>query len=1118
MAGTKSISGQVKSIRKVVPMIYAYTTPEIARHNGWTKIGYTEQDAAKRIKQQTHTAGVEFHLEWKGNAIFDDGSGEAFSDHDFHRYLTKKKDVKREPDTEWFHITGSDSRKYFNEFRTNRGVLTAINTAVPYTLREEQNRAVEQTLDYSRLHEEGEFLWNAKPRFGKTLTAYDFCKRINAQKVLIVTNRPAIANSWYDDYVTFLGQESGYYFVSRVDALANKPYCMTRNQYIDMITHEDIDSPKCIEFVSLQDLKGSIYFGGDYDKLVEISGKGIVWDVLIIDEAHEGVDTYKTDVAFDHIRRKFTLHLSGTPFRAIANEKFHSSAIFNWTYGDEQEAKRTWSNSDLPNPYEHLPRLNLFTYQMSTVIADEVAQGIQIDDETEEFAFDLNEFFATKEGRFIHNDEVDRFLDALTTQEKYPLSTEELRNKLKHTFWLLNRVDSAKALMRKLQKHPVFKDYYIVLAAGDGRIDDEDFETETAKSFDKVCKAIQNYDKTITLSVGQLTTGVTIPEWTAVLMLSNVKSPALYMQAAFRSQNPCLFQDKDGACYRKENAYVFDFDPVRTLIIFEEFANDLSPDTTSGHGDSETRKRHVKELLNFFPVIGEDENGEMIELDAEKVLSIPRRIKSREVVLRGFMSDFLFQNISNVFHAPQIVLDILQTLTPEKEPTRNINVTPQTADELDLNEEGKVEIPMDRIIGTATELFGPKIYGSISDNMAAVIDETTKTDEQSKEDAMLEQLKSEFQTKAIEPILETASQTYGDDLRPSQQRNLEAKLMADAENALRHKISDFQIEKKTIEKEYADATDACQTDEEMKQVEAKYEEQCQQVTETLKQTLSETVETLVHSAAEDVVRSVETTKKEQIKRTIEDGIRDHLRGFSRTIPSFMMAYGDENTILENFDTIIPDSVFKEVTSISLDNFRFLRDGGPYTDPETGKKQHFDGHLFDAIVFNDSVKEFLRLRTELADYFDDSHTEDIFNYIPPQRTNQIFTPKWVVAKMVDMLEEENPGCFDNPEATFADLYMKSGLYITEVVKRLYRSKKLKKLFPDNNDRIRHILSKQVFGVAPTEIIFRIATRYILGFDENLPEDITTNFVCADTAEMAKNGTLENFVQETFGKKL
>ena len=174
---------------------------------------------------------------------------------------------------------------------------------------------------------------------------------------------------------------------------------------------------------------------------------------------------------------------------------------------------------------------------------------IEIEGETEEYAFDLNEFFSVTNGKFNYNSSVDKFLDALTKQSKYPFSTPELRNELKHTFWILDRVDSAKALAKKLREHPVFKDYEIVLAAGDGKLDDND---ETMKSYDKVVKAIANNDKTITLSVGQLTTGITIPEWTAVLMLSNMKSPALYMQAAFRAQNPCLF--KEGKYFkRKEN-------------------------------------------------------------------------------------------------------------------------------------------------------------------------------------------------------------------------------------------------------------------------------------------------------------------------------------------------------------------------------------------------------------------------------------------------------------------------------------------------------------------------------------------------------------------------------------
>lgn len=188
---------------------------------------------------------------------------------------------------------------------------------------------------------------------------------------------------------------------------------------------------------------------------------------------------------------------------------------------------------------------------MSDIVRNKVQQGIELaDNDVEEYAFDLNEFFKTNEsGKFVHDEDVNKFLDALTTQEKFPFSTPELRAELKHTFWLLNRVSSAKALAKKLELHPVFKDYKIILAAGDGKLDDYD---ENEKAFDRVTSAIKEYDKTITLSVGQLTTGVTIPEWTAVLMLSNMASPALYMQAAFRAQNPCLFHDAQGNSYRKK--------------------------------------------------------------------------------------------------------------------------------------------------------------------------------------------------------------------------------------------------------------------------------------------------------------------------------------------------------------------------------------------------------------------------------------------------------------------------------------------------------------------------------------------------------------------------------------
>lgn len=483
------------------------------------------------------------------------------------------------------------------------------------------------------------------------------------------------------------------------------------------------------------------------------------------------MDTYKTDVAFDRIKRKFTLHLSGTPFKALANNKFADDAIYNWTYADEQKKKRDWdASAEEENPYATLPQLNLYTYQMSEIIKDELQQGIEINGETEEYAFDLNEFFAVTNGKFNHESSVDKFLDAMTRQTKFPFSTEKLRDELKHTFWLLDRVDSAKALAKKLKEHPIFKEYEIVLAAGDGKLDDDD---ETMKSYDKVVAAIAKHEKTITLSVGQLTTGITIPEWTAV----------------------------------------------------------------------------------------------------------------------------------------------------------------------------------------------------------------------------------------------------------------------------------------------------------------------------------------------------ETKKKEREKETIEDGVRDHLRGFSRTIPSFLMAYGDNTVTLATFDTIIPDKVFLEVTSITLDQFKFLRDGGDYVEEETGQTKHFDGQLFDSVVFDDSVKEFLALKKKLADYFDEKSVEDIFDYIPPQKTNQIFTPKTMVKKMVDMLEQENPGCFDMPDKTFIDLYMKSGLYITEIVKRLYQSDEMKKQFPDNKERLKHIFEKQVYGLAPTEIIYKIATSYILGFDEDT-KDIKHNFRQLDALPYAKDGTLEEVLEELY----
>lgn len=1105
----------IKTSKKVVPMIYAYTTPGVTYHEGWTKIGYTENDVETRIKQQTHTADIIYKLEWKGNAIFEDGSGHCFTDKEFHVYL-RKNGVEQEhgKNNEWFRIDGKNSRDMFYKFRENRGIENSLNDIIPYSLREEQTEAVEKTLKYFYSVEDPEFLWNAKPRFGKTLTTYDLIKRLKGKSVLIVTNRPAIANSWYDDYTTFLGTASGYAFVSEVDSLKGKRNVVSRKEYVNL-SNKKIN---CIEFLSLQDLKGSIYFGGSYDKLKEV--KELDWDLLVIDEAHEGVDTIKTDVAFDNIKRKFTLHLSGTPFKALANNKFSSEAIFNYTYEDEQRRKQEWNDLECENPYKDLPKLNMFTYQMSEIIKDELKQGIEIEGETVEYAFDLNEFFATNENhKFIYSNSVDKFLDALTLQTKYPFSTDELRDELKHTLWLLNRVDSAKALEEKLRNHPVFCEYKIVLAVGNGN---DGIDLETKKNYDKVVKAIKENDKTITLSVGQLTTGITIPEWTGVLMLSNIQSPSLYMQAAFRAQNPCLFQMNDNF-KRKENCYVFDFDPARTLNIFEEFANDLSVNTAAGAGDTETRKNNIKQLLNFFPVIGEDENGELIELDADKVLSIPRKIKSMEVVRRGFMSNFLFQNINNLFSAPKEIIDIIEKFDHMDEPKNKCSLSEEVKQELHIDESGNINLSTDYIEEQTKDIFGPKVYVVKESEVANILeksDSSVDDTDAEKQDYTIptqidsEKLKGYLENTVIQDIVNTAKNKYGADLRKSDSNRIESALNNKKDEIVDKAVADFNIKQKTLEQEKEDALkDRYSSNKTIDEIEEEYQQKQKEAYSDFKTDIATKLDDFVKVAPQETVKEAETAIKEREKNLVSEGIRDHLRGFSRTIPSFLMAYGDDTVTLATFDQKVPEKVFLEVTSITLDQFRLLRDGGKYKDLDTGEEKEFAGKLFNPIVFDDSVKEFLKLKKKLADYFDEKSLEDIFDYIPPQKTNQIFTPKTIVKKMVDMLEEETPGCFDKPDKTFIDLYMKSGLYIAEIVKRLYQSEKMKEKFPNKEDRLKHIFEKQVYGLAPTEIIYKIATSFLLGFDESV--NITKhNFKQIDATQYAKEGVLKEKLDEIY----
>lgn len=521
---------QIKTFKQVYPQIYSYILPNRPDNDGWQKIGYTErEDVDKRIREQVRTPGLheEYKKLWSAPAIFEPVEKfNFFDDHKLHKYMVKngiRKDEGR--GKEWFYFNGAPekSKELFDSFRRRDFGIIQHGQKHKYTLRHEQNAAVEKTLEYAKRHqtidfnnpnEEAEFLWNAKPRFGKTLTTYDFAKRFEAKNILIVTNRPAIANSWFDDYKKFI---DGYHFISTADSLKNLP-TLTREDYLQMT---DVYK-KQFTFLSLQDLKSAKVFGGGYEKLKWVAD--LQWDLLVIDEAHEGIDTGRTEEAFRNIKRRFTLHLSGTPFRALRNDKFTHEQIFNWTYIDEQKAKQSELKTGESGDHTDMPDMRLFTYKISDMIADKINQGVKIDDKDTSYAFDLNSIFATAGGKFIHEADIKRFLDTLTTNEKYPFSTPELRTELKHTFWLVgNRVASAKAMYKLLKDHPVFGNgnYKIILAAGDGKpfSDDNGFDEEVKntaqneKALDRVRSAIKHHDKTITLSVGQLTTGVTVKEW-----------------------------------------------------------------------------------------------------------------------------------------------------------------------------------------------------------------------------------------------------------------------------------------------------------------------------------------------------------------------------------------------------------------------------------------------------------------------------------------------------------------------------------------------------------------------------------------------------------------------------
>lgn len=599
--------------------------------------------AKKRINQYTQTAGIEYELLYTELAIKKNEKGKivAFSDHDVHKVFERSNIKKHIFDTqnkanEWYQTNLGTVKNAISAVKANRQSLLSneiTTTHDPIIFRPEQLKAIHDTK--AQFRKGDRMLWNAKMRFGKTLTALQVAKEMGYKKTIILTHRPVVSDGWYEDFGKIF-YDTDYVFGSK-----------TKGEKIQNL----IDTDKSfVYFASMQDLRGSQAVGGKFDKNDEIFL--IDWDYVVIDEAHEGTLTKLGQAVIDEICNQKVkpkiLRLSGTPFNLL--DQFKEDEIYTWDYVMEQREKRNWDNLHFgdSNPYSSLPELQIYTYDLNKVITGYFDE--------EENAFNFREFFRTwtgkmekdfkpiptgqKVGDFVHEKDVWAFLNLLCKQDNnsnYPFSTEEYRNYFRHSLWMVPGVKEAKALSALLSKHPVFGNkqfWHIVNVAGDG-----DEEVESKDALDAVRKAFgKNPDETytITISCGRLTTGVSVPEWTAVFMLSGSynTSASSYLQTIFRVQTPANINGKV-----KEYCCVFDFAPDRTLKMVAEAVH-----LTSKTGSiNETERVQMGEFLNFCPVIGID-GSKMAKYDVNILLQQLKKNYTERVVKNGFDDPHIYND------------------------------------------------------------------------------------------------------------------------------------------------------------------------------------------------------------------------------------------------------------------------------------------------------------------------------------------------------------------------------------------------------------------------------------------------------------------------------------------
>jgi len=637
------------------PTIYAYKILNAEDKADFIKVGYTTRNAADRVKEQLQTAGLKYKIVLEESAVRNDGS--AFSDHEVHRLL--RKDGVLNPEGEWFKCDVDKVSAAIFALKDGQGHI--VDRTLDFKMRPEQEKAVNKAVQYFESYREENpyktphFLWNAKMRFGKTFATYQLAKKQGWKKVLVLTFKPAVQSAWEEDLLSHVDFENWQFF--------------SRSTEQDF-TELDMDKP-IICFGSFQDYLGKNSAGGIKARNEWVHSTN--WDCVVFDEYHYGAwretakDLFEAEDKkeikeaqgewiddFDESIMPITtdgyLYLSGTPFRAIESGEFIEEQIYNWTYSDEQKAKSEWKGEN--NPYASLPRMVMLTYQLPDTIREVASEG-EFDE------FDLNVFFSAKGdgvlARFDYEDEVQKWLDLIrgahmeTTVDNLklgakkppmPFSDTRLLSILTHTFWFLPSVSACNAMKNLLEQkqNTFYHDYNVIVAAGNAA-------GMGVEALPPVLHAMDNplESKSITLSCGKLTTGVSVKPWTGIFMLRNSSSPETYFQAAFRVQTPWTIKNPDSKSPNKleiikEECYVLDFAPNRALRQIADYSCRLNV------GESNPEKK-VAEFISFLPVLAYD-GSSMKQIDAAGILDMAMSGTTATLLARRWESALLV-NVDN---------------------------------------------------------------------------------------------------------------------------------------------------------------------------------------------------------------------------------------------------------------------------------------------------------------------------------------------------------------------------------------------------------------------------------------------------------------------------------------